>query len=131
MCLPLEIDVIVYFTTVNRLASINAGGEIVSVDWERKKILGARPITPIRFSGIDDNPRGGTRGGRGIHFGDGCVHAASYNSVVTFDRELNELQTRGHLAFANLHETCQRGGGIVGFRPLHWTLPYVWILTST
>ena len=68
MCLPLEVDVIVYFTTVNRTASINADGEIVSVDWERKKILGARPITPIRFSGIDDNPRGGTRGGRGRAF---------------------------------------------------------------
>ena len=51
----------------NHLIAINKkAGEIVHINWENKHILNTEIIKPRVIQIDDPNPRGGTRGGKGI-----------------------------------------------------------------
>jgi hypothetical protein len=103
---------IVYFSTVIRAAPIPQGGELVALDWERKTIVARHAVIPGDPPLCDPNPRGGTRGGRGILIRNGEVLVASYHTLHSFDRNLRPTRELSNPLFANLHEMCWDGDNI-------------------
>lgn len=94
-----------YFSTVVRGAPVEKAGELVWLDWSTKTIRGSVPIYPENPSFVDPNPRGNSRGGRGVALlPDGRVVAASYHSLYIFSPDLkNKVQVSNGL-MAGLHE---------------------------
>jgi hypothetical protein len=86
------------------MASVAEGGELVRLDWGSKRIEGHVPIIPTGVE-HDPNPRGNTRGCRGIEIVNGQIVAASYNSLETFGPDLNHRSSRSHGLMVGLHET--------------------------
>jgi hypothetical protein len=95
---------IVYFTTVVRAAPQQRGGELVKLDWERKRIEARVPMAPVDPPVVDPNPRGSTRGGRGVLLDGDELFAASYHSLDVFDRDLRPVRRVSNGLFAGLHE---------------------------
>lgn len=94
----------IYFSVIYRSAPIREAGEIVSVDWNSKRIKNKAAIWPYDPELDDPNPRGNTRGGRGIAVYDGKLIAASYHSLHFFDFDLNFLKKISHPLMVNIHE---------------------------
>lgn len=94
-----------YFTTIVRGAPVQEAGELVCLDWNTKKIQSRVPIFPENPVIHDPNPRGNTRGGRGIVIlPDGDLLVASYHSLYVFSRELAKKLQFSHGLLAGLHE---------------------------
>src|SRR5688572_24487788 len=95
----------VYVSTVVRTAPIQEGGELIRFNWDTKHIEASVPIYPEHPAVDDPNPRGNTRGGRGIAlWGDDRLICASYHTLKVFDRNLDELYGITHPMMVNLHE---------------------------
>jgi hypothetical protein len=100
----------IYFGTVVRTAPVREGGELVKLDWGTKRVLKSVPIVPEDPSvEHDPNPRGNTRGCRGIQVRGDRVLAASYHSVEVFDRDLNHQRRMSDGLMVGLHETSLDG----------------------
>ncbi len=99
----------VYFSTVIRSAPIEYGGEIIILDWDNKKILNRKPIVPDNPKVIDPNPRGGTRGGRGILKIGNELFVACYHSIYVYDLDLTLLRTLSNPLFVGIHEMATDG----------------------
>ncbi len=101
----------IYFSTVNRNAPLARGGELAVLDLAKKKVEARTPIVPSDPSIDDPNPRGNTRGGRGILVlpdrAEICV--ASYHTLLFFDRSLRPLRRISHPMMASLHEIVRTG----------------------
>ena len=96
----------VYFGTVVRTAPVVSGGELIRLDWDSKRIVRRVPIVPQNPSVEEDpNPRGNTRGCRGIQLHGNQVLAANYHTIDVFDRELNQLRSISDGLMVGLHET--------------------------
>ncbi len=95
----------VYFSTVVRPAASGQGGELVRLDWQTKEIKAALPIAATNPDLKDPNPRGNTRGGRGIAVIDDEVWVASYHTLRVFDRDLRRRRDLTHPLMVGLHET--------------------------
>ncbi len=94
----------VYFSTVVRAAPQKNGGEIIKVDWESKRVIAREAIVPSHPAVHDPNPRGSTRGGRGILIDGDEIFVASYHSLLVMDHDLKLKRRISHPLFANLHE---------------------------
>lgn len=105
-------EAIVYFSTVVRAAPPERGGELVKLDWRRKTVLGRAPIVATNPVPVDPNPRGSTRGGRGVLVDGDRVFVASYHSLHVFDRDLKAITQLSHPLLANVHELGWDGGRI-------------------
>lgn len=104
---------VVYFATVVRSAPIAQSGELVKVDWPSKRVVARHPLVPVNPDiHHDPNPRGGTRGGRGVLVNGNEVIAASYHSLHVFDRNLKPLRQISHPLFSNLHELAWDGAAM-------------------
>jgi hypothetical protein len=103
----------VYFSTVVRSAPQEQGGEIILVDWNSKKVEARQPIYPTNPEMNDPNPRGNTRGGRGIEFYGDEVVVANYHTLKVYDRELRPTRDISHPLLVGLHETFSDGDGRV------------------
>ncbi len=101
----------IYFTTVVRAASQELGGEIVRVDWQSKTVEARQWIYPTNPDMTDPNPRGNTRGGRGIEVLDREVIVANYHTLKVYDRQLRHLRDISHPLLVGLHETFSNGDG--------------------
>lgn len=101
----------VWFSTVVRGAPIDRGGELVKLDWRAKKVLARVTIRPENPALVDPNPRGNTRGGRGIRLLDREVMVGSYHSLCFFDRDLAPQRALSHGLMVSLHETVSSGAG--------------------
>jgi hypothetical protein len=97
----------VYFTTIVRTAPIPEAGEVVRLDWAQKTVEAHVPIFPENPTLEDPNPRGNTRGGRGIALFDGQVVATSYHTLRIYDEALNPLQDVTHPLLVGLHEVAE------------------------
>ena len=93
-----------YFSTVFRYAPIDQAGELVKIDWEEKRVEKKVPVLLKVLKFEDPNPRGNSRGGRGIAVVDGKVIMAGFCELQVFDLELNPLFNISHNLFSNLHE---------------------------
>jgi hypothetical protein len=94
----------IYFTTVYRYAPNNQAGELVNLDWDNKKVLNRVFVGPKSLVIDDPNPRGNSRGGRGIAEAGGKIYAASYCELQVYDMDLNHLKNISHPLMAGLHE---------------------------
>jgi len=97
----------VFFTTVVRGASVENGGEVVKLDWRQQKIVHRAPIVPIDPQIHDPNPRGSSRGGRGILARDKSLYVASYHSLLTFDFDLHYEGRITNNLLVGAHEVSQ------------------------
>ncbi len=94
-----------YFTTIVRGADVAHGGELVAFDWATKQVCARVPVMPENPSFVDPNPRGNSRGGRGVAvLPDGRVAAASYHSIYIYSPDLKTHQQFSHPLFAGLHD---------------------------
>lgn len=100
---------IVYFSTVVRTAPLDKGGHLVKLEWPSKRILAQVPIVPPDPMIPDPNPRGGTRGGRGILLDRDRVYVASYHTMHVFDRDLRPVRSFSNPLFADIHELTWNG----------------------
>lgn len=94
----------IFFSTVIRSAPIQAGGELIRLDWGSKRILQRTPIYPTDPALDDPNPRGSTRGGRGIELLDGHIVVANYHTLQFYDADLRLQRSVTHPLMVNLHE---------------------------
>ena len=80
----------VYFGTVIRAAPVRAGGSLVRLDWDSKKILREVPIvTADPALDHDPNERGNVIVCRCIKVVGDKVIAAAYHTLNVLDREMN------------------------------------------
>ncbi len=94
----------VLFTTVVRGAPVEQGGELIQLDWDSKTVINKHPIMPTNPSIHDPNPRGNSRGGRGIEIIGDQIVVASYHTLKFFDRRLSPLRDFSHPLMVGLHE---------------------------
>ena len=104
----------VFIGTIVRSGHLRAAGELVCIDWDAKRVSNAVAISPQNPSFENDpNPRGNTRGVRGIECYGQHVIAADYHSLRFFDHELRPQRTLTHDLMVGLHETYCDGGGTI------------------
>jgi hypothetical protein len=102
------------FGTVVRAAPVQEGGELVVLDWDQKEVAASVPILPREPSVEDDpNPRGNTRGCRGIRWHDDELIAASYHTLERYDAALTRTGTLSDGLMVGLHEIATTGAGTV------------------
>lgn len=93
------------FGTVVRAAPVEDGGELVVMDWGQKEVKGTVPMLPRDPSVEDDpNPRGNTRGCRGIRWYENELLAATYHTLERYDADLNRLGALSDGLMVGLHE---------------------------
>lgn len=98
----------VYFGTVIRSAPVRRGGELVCLDWETKRVVARVAVFPTDPSlDHDPNPRGNTRGCRGICVTGNQVVAANYHTLNIFDLDLRHQRSISHGTMAGVHEIGQ------------------------
>lgn len=103
---------IIYFDTVRRKRPVREGGELIKLDWAAKKVIRAVPIFPNDPDIIEDpNPRGNSRGGKGILITEDELFVGSYHTILVFDHELNLRRKITNDLFVNIHEMCFAGDG--------------------
>ncbi len=95
----------IVFGTVVRAASIEQGGELVVMDWEKKEVADKVSIWPRNPTiGDDPNPRGNARGCRGVRYHEGDIYAATYHTLERYDEHLNKVGEINGGLMAGLHE---------------------------
>jgi hypothetical protein len=104
---------IIYFDTVKRKRPVKEGGELVKLDWSTKQVLKAIPLFPFDPDIEDDpNPRGNSRGGKGILFSGDELFVGTYHSILVFDLDMNLKRKISNNLFVNIHEMCMDGENI-------------------
>ena len=93
-----------YFTTVRRQAPLASGGSLLRLDWDAKQVTGSVPIVPRAPEVVDPNPRGSTRGGRGIARVGPHLVAGSYHTLLRFTPDLELVDGVSHGLLAGIHE---------------------------
>ena len=103
----------VFFDTVRRKKPVNDGGELIKMDWTSKRIMRVIPVFPTDPDiGNDPNPRGNSRGGKGIAISDSDLFVGTYHSILVFDFDLNLQRKITNNLFVNIHEICLAGEDI-------------------
>ena len=104
---------IVYFDTVRRKRPVREGGELIKLDWSTKKVLSTVPLYPTDPDIVDDpNPRGNSRGGKGIVVSGDTVYAGTYHTVLIYDSGLRLYGRLTNGLFAGIHEMCLSGADL-------------------
>lgn len=96
-------------TTVVRHAPVSAGGWARITEWPSGRLLAERPVVPADPPVIDPNPRGNSRGGRGIVVVGDAIVVANYHTLEVCDHQLQPKGAFSHGNFAGLHEIMRRG----------------------
>ncbi|MAS36370.1 MAG: hypothetical protein CL610_20360 [Anaerolineaceae bacterium] len=94
----------VYFSTVFRYAPPDQSGEFICLNWDTKTVEQRVPVLLDNFPVDDPNPRGNSRGGRGIALINNQIFASTYHSLKVFDRDLNFVRNISHPLMSGLHE---------------------------
>lgn len=94
----------IHFSTVIRTSPVNRGGEFLKLDWGKKEIINRHTIYPKNPEVDDPNPRGNTRGGRGIILFENEVLVASYHTIEVFNHKDELIRSISNNLFAGLHE---------------------------
>jgi len=104
---------VVYFDTVRRKRPVKEAGELIQLDWRTKKIMKSVPLFPFDPDVEDDpNPRGNSRGGKGIVISGSEILVGTYHSILVFDHALNYKRKITNNLFVNIHEMCMAGENI-------------------
>lgn len=101
---------LVYLSTVRRRRPVRDGGELVKVDWTTKTVVARQPLFPSDPAITDDpNPRGNSRGGKGLLVRGDELWAGTYHTLLVFDHELNPKRRISNPLFASIHEISAAG----------------------
>jgi len=104
---------IIYFSTVRRKRPVKEAGELVQLDWTAKKIIKTIPLYPSAPDIEDDpNPRGNSRGGKGMLISGNDLFVGTYHSLLVFDLDMNLQRKITNNLFVNIHEICGAGENI-------------------
>jgi hypothetical protein len=104
----------VYFGTVVRSAPVERGGELVRLRWADQQLLARRAIFPENPRvDHDPNPRGNSRGCRGIAVVGDQVVAADYHTLRLYSRDLEYRRSVSHGLMVGLHEICVTEGDAI------------------
>lgn len=95
-----------YFSTVFLFGNNDQAGELVQLDFEKGQVLQRAAIGPKTLQFQDPNPRGNSRGGRGIALMSEYVVVCSYCEVQIYDRKLRYQRVISHPLMSGLHEVC-------------------------
>jgi hypothetical protein len=87
-------------------------GWLYVIDLESRQILQRTSGIEPPHRSVDENPRGGMRGMRGISIRNGELAVANYSSVLVFDRNWNLLRTCTHPSVSAIHEILYVEDGI-------------------
>ncbi len=99
---------IIYFSTVKRKRPVKEGGESVKLDWDIKRVIKTLPVFPTDPDiDTDPNPRGNSRGGKGVIISNNEIYVGTYHSVLIYDLELNYLRKITNNLFVGVHEICE------------------------
>lgn len=104
----------IYLTsTIRSSTEATATGAVARVDLETGKCLAQRGTTPLPFCGRNDNPRGGTRGWRGLlRASRDELVACHYDGFVHLSPDLEDVdKIVTHPLLANLHGMTQDDEG--------------------
>ncbi len=97
----------VYFDTVKRKRPVRQGGDLVKLDWDSKRVVRTVPVFPYDPDiEIDPNPRGNSRGGKGMRISGEELIVGSYHSLSFYDLDLNLRRKISNPLFVNIHEIC-------------------------
>lgn len=103
----------IFFGTVIRNAPVRDGGELVRLDWETKTIDAKVPIFPTNPDlDHDPNPRGNSRGCRGIYVWDDDLIATTYHTIKIFDKNLVQKRDLSHELMVGIHEINGQGNKV-------------------
>ncbi|PID56920.1 hypothetical protein CSB45_09695 [candidate division KSB3 bacterium] len=95
----------VYFTTVRRKRSVKEGGELIQLNWEDKQLIQSIPLFPSDPDIIyDPNPRGNSRGGKGVIKYNNELLVGTYHTILVFDCNLRFKRKISNNLFVNIHE---------------------------
>lgn len=95
----------VFFGTVIRNAPVRRSGELVRLDWQTKTVEAVAPMFPTDPDlDHDPNPRGNSRGCKGITFSGDYVVAATYHTLKMFDLQLRHQADVSHGLLVGVHE---------------------------
>ncbi len=95
----------IFFGTVIRSAPVERGGKLIKLDWNKKKVICRRTMYPREPEILwDPNPRGNTRGCRGIEIVNDEIIAASYHSLNVFNLNLEFKRRVSNGLMVGLHE---------------------------
>jgi hypothetical protein len=97
------------FTTVVRQAPVAAGGSVRMFEWPSGRLLAERAVAPVDPPVVDPNPRGNSRGGRGVAFLPDAIVIATYHTLEICDLSLQAVGAFSHGNFAGIHEIRRRG----------------------
>lgn len=97
------------FTTVLRHAAVAEGGWARVADWPSGRLLAKRQVAPTDPPVVDPNPRGNSRGGRGVVIAGDAIVVANYHTLEVCNRELQVTGTFSLGNFAGIHEIMRRG----------------------
>jgi len=101
---------VIYFNTVRRKRPVKEGGELIQLDWSKKKILKTLPLYPSDPDILEDpNPRGNSRGGKGILVRGDEIFVGTYHTILVYDLDLNLKRRLTNPNFVNIHEICADG----------------------
>lgn len=100
----------IFFSTIFRYApSAEKAGELIKLDWENKKVVKQVSIAQKTLQFEDPNPRGNSRGGRGIAVIGDRIVVAGYCELQVFDQEFNFLYALTNNLMAGIHEVFHAG----------------------
>jgi hypothetical protein len=102
----------IYFSTIARYAPSQQSGELVKLNWERKRVLARVPVVPSNPLPTNGQYMGYRGGGRGILLSRNEVYVASYHTIHVFDLALNPLRSFSNNLFAGIHQLCWEAGNI-------------------
>ena len=92
-------------STVRRHIPANEpSGYLYAIDLEQEKILKKCSIVEPVFRQLDDNPRGGMRGSKGIAIRTDQLALANFSMVLRYDPQWNLLGVITHPSCAGIHD---------------------------
>ena len=100
-------------STVRRHIPANEpSGYLYAVDLEQEQIVKKCSIVEPVFRELDDNPRGGMRGSKGITIRDDQLALANFSMVLRYDPQWNLLGVITHPSCAGIHDILFHGDSL-------------------
>ena len=92
-------------STVRRhTPSDEPSGYIHAVDLEKSQVVQRSNIIEPAYREVDDNPRGGMRGSKGITLREGQIALSNFSMVFRYDPQWNLLGVISHPSCAGIHD---------------------------
>jgi hypothetical protein len=97
-------------STVRRhIPGSEPSGYLYAVDWESRQILRRCSIVEPAYREVDDNPRGGMRGSKGISVRPDQIAVSNFSMIFRYDPHWNLLGVITHPSCAGIHDIAFSG----------------------